>query len=124
MGQLELAGLARVRAGEGALLVAEQLGLEEGVGDRGEIDRHEGLVASRALVVDGARHQLLAGAALRGDEHGGVRLRDLGDHLVEPDHLRVPPHELVEAVGPIELGAQVVQLPLHPALPGRLAHQA
>ncbi len=34
VGQLELAGLARVGAGEGALLVAEQLRLEQGVGDR------------------------------------------------------------------------------------------
>ena len=67
VGQLELAELARVGAGEGALLVAEQLGLEQGVGDRGQVDRHERLGAPRALVVDGARHQLLAGAALRGD---------------------------------------------------------
>ena len=43
VGQLELPELARVRAGEGALLVAEQLGLDQGVGDRGAVDRHEGL---------------------------------------------------------------------------------
>jgi hypothetical protein len=121
--QLELAGLARVRPGEGALLVPEQLGLEQGIGNRGQVHGHERLSPPRALVVDGAGHQLLPGAALRGDQHGGVRLRHLGDHLVEPHHLRVPPHELVEAVGAVELGAQVAQLPLHPALPGRLADQ-
>ena len=123
VGQLELAELARVRPGEGALLVAEELGLEQGVGDGGQVHGHERLVAPRALVVDGARHQLLAGAALPGDEHGGVGLGHLGDRLVEPHHLRMAAHELVEAVGAIELGAQVPQLALEPALPGRLADQ-
>ena len=53
-----------------------------------------------------------------------VRLGHLGDRLVKPYHLRVAPHELVEAVGAIEFGPQVAQLPLHAALPGRLAHEA
>ena len=58
------AELPRVGAGEGALLVAEQLGLEQRVGDRGDVDRHEGLRRGGALRVDRARDELLAGAAL------------------------------------------------------------
>ena len=54
----------------------------------------------------------------------GVRLRHLRDQLVEPHHPRMPPDQLVEAVGPRELAPEVVQLALHPALLGGLAHQA
>ena len=39
----ELAGLVTVGAREAALHVAEQLGLEERLGDAGAVDRHEGL---------------------------------------------------------------------------------
>ena len=52
------------RPGEGAALVAEQLGLEQPLGDGGAGDRDERLVAPRAGVVEGAGHQLLAGAGL------------------------------------------------------------
>jgi hypothetical protein len=48
VGQLELAHLACVGPREGALLVPEQLGFEEGVRDGGEVDGHEGLGAPRS----------------------------------------------------------------------------
>ena len=41
MRQLELARLARDRAGERALLVAEELGLEQRLGNRGAVDGDE-----------------------------------------------------------------------------------
>ena len=41
MRELELAGLARHGAGKGALLVAEELGLEQVVGNRRAVDRDE-----------------------------------------------------------------------------------
>jgi hypothetical protein len=120
VGQLELAELARVRAGEGALLVAEQLGLEEAVGDGSEVHRHEGLVAPGALAVDRARHQLLARSALPAHEHGGVSLGDLRDLLVEPDHGGMAAHQRVEAVRAVELGAKIADLALEDALLGGL----
>ena len=52
--------VARVRAGEGAALVAEELALEQGLGDRAAVDRHERPVGSRAVRVDRARDELLA----------------------------------------------------------------
>ena len=101
----------------------EQLGFEEGIGDGGEVDGHEGLGAPRPLAVDGASHQLLARAALRRDEDGGRRLRHLGDQLVEPHHGRVASDQRIEAVGPIELGAEAMHLALeHPPL-RRLSHE-
>ena len=50
VGLLEAAPVAPlVRAGEGALLVAEQLALEERLGQRGAVDRHEGAASRRGL---------------------------------------------------------------------------
>ncbi len=61
--------LLRARAGERAALVAEQLALEQRLGDRGAVHRDERLAARRAFVVDAAREQLLAGARLAHDQH-------------------------------------------------------
>src|SRR5690606_20804046 len=51
-------------AGERALLVAEQLGLEDRLRDRGAVDRDERALGARRIIVQCAREQLLAGAAL------------------------------------------------------------
>ncbi len=123
VGELELAHLARMRPREGALLVPEELGFEEGVRDGGKVHRHERLGTPRPLSMYGTRHQLLPRAALRRDQDGGGRLRHLRDQLVELDHGRVTPDERIEAVGAIELGAEVMYLALeHPAL-RRLPHE-
>ena len=94
---LELAGLARVRAGERALLVAEQLGLEQGLGNRRAVDRHEGSIGARAHGVQGTREQLFAGAALALEQHRHVGPRgamERHQQLFEPgilaDNLRRP----------------------------------
>ena len=63
-GELEEALLARVRSGERAALVAEQLRLEKRFGNRRAIDRDERLVGRGARVVDAAREQLLARSRL------------------------------------------------------------
>src|SRR5204862_103390 len=60
--ELEVALLAAVGAGEGALLVAEELTLEEGVGQGPAVDGEEGPLPPQRLTVDG-----------RGDEHDGGR---------------------------------------------------
>src|SRR5205807_1374593 len=73
------------RARERAALVAEHLGLEQLGGDRAAVDRDEGAIGARARGVDGARDQLLAGAALAHDEDGGVGHRHLPDQ--QPDLL-------------------------------------
>ena len=65
LGLLETAGGAGVGAGERAALMAEQFGLDEVARDRGHVDRDEGTVAALAVIVQCARHQLLAGAGIR-----------------------------------------------------------
>jgi hypothetical protein len=59
--------------------VAEQLALEQRLGDRAAVDRHEGPGGARAEPVDGVGGQLLAGAALAEDQHRRVHRRDLAD---------------------------------------------
>src|SRR4029079_17201667 len=89
VGELEPAALAVGRAGERALLVAEQLALEQLLAERGAVDRHERPRGARAAGVDLARGDLLAGAALAEQEHGRRGPRDLLDRLDNRAHRRV-----------------------------------
>src|SRR5437870_7104605 len=104
--ELELAKLALVGAGERTLLVAEQVGLDESLGDRRWVDGDEGLLAPRALMVDGPRDELLAGTALAGDQHGRRRAGDLRDEAVELLDRGMPSDDLVEIVRTRQLGAK------------------
>ena len=72
VGQLEPADPAGDRAGERPLLVAEQLALDEARGQGRAVDLDQRLTGPPARGVDGPGDQLLAGAGLAGDEHGGV----------------------------------------------------
>jgi hypothetical protein len=97
VGQLEAAGLAGDRAGEGAALVAEELRLDEIPGDGRAVDADERLVLAGGVVVDRRGHQLLTGARLAGDEHRGGRRRDLVDHPKDPLELGAVTDEPVAA---------------------------
>ncbi len=70
-----------VGAGEGAAHVAEQLALEEVGRDGPAVDRHQRVGGAPALVVQRARHQVLAAPRLAVDEH---RSRGVG----HPQHQR------------------------------------
>ena len=74
--------------GEGALLVAEQLALDQLARDRRHVDGHEGAVAALGVVVQHARHQLLAGAGFARDHHGEVGAREAGERAVDLLHRR------------------------------------
>ena len=113
-GLLEEADLAGLRAGEGPLLVPEQLGFQDALGQGGHVDRVEGPVAPLALVMEGAGHQLLARAALPVDEHGGAGGRHLVHDAEDVVHGAVRAHDVVEAEAVAELLLQ------HPVL----AHEA
>ena len=96
VGQLELALLLLAGAGERALLVAEQLRFEQRLGQRRAGDRHERLRGAVAGVVDGARDQLLAGAALALDQHRAAQAGDLVRQVQDLVHLRVLADHVVE----------------------------
>ena len=83
---LELAGLVAVGAGEAALHVAEELGLEECLGEACTVDRDERLLGARTVDVNGLRDELFARPALAGDEDLGIGPRDAFDLLAELEH--------------------------------------
>src|SRR5262249_23995838 len=56
------------RIGEGATLVSEQLGLEEGLGDGGAVHRDEPRARAGTAPVDYVSDQSFAGARLAGDQ--------------------------------------------------------
>ncbi len=86
VGRLELAALLLGGAGEGALSVAEQLGLYQLFGDGRAVQLDEGRRGPRAAGVDGARDQLLARAGLAVDEDAPLGRRDQPDLLAERAH--------------------------------------
>jgi len=93
VGRLEEPLLVALRAGEGALHVAEQLRLEERLGERPAVERDERVAAAGAPGVQGARDELLARAALARDEHGGGAVGHRLDHADHLAHRRGAAHE-------------------------------
>jgi hypothetical protein len=85
---LEKALVLAVRAREAALLVAEDLRLDQVRRDRPAVDRQERLGAPARQVVHRARDHLLAAAALARDEHRHRRARHAQDLLVHAAHAR------------------------------------
>ena len=86
--ELEASGLGGHGTGEGAALVAEELGLHQVLGNGGAVDFNERLGAATAAFVERGRDEFLAGAALAGDEDRGGGVRDLVDDFIEVLHLR------------------------------------
>src|SRR6185295_9818119 len=84
-GELDATGFVLHRARERRARVAEELALEEGVGDGAAVDRLE-WSASRAAFVDGARGDFFSDAALAAKEHGRRRLRGARDHVAALAH--------------------------------------
>ena len=74
--QLEQPFAVLDRPGERALQVPEELALDQAGVEGGQADRQERPVAPAAVAVDRPGHQLLAGAALAGDQHRYTGRRD------------------------------------------------
>src|SRR6185295_1050400 len=107
---LEQALLLGGRPRERSLHVAEQLALEQLVREGAAVDRDERPLAAARVVVDRPRDQLLAGARFARDHDRAARSRDALDELEDRAHLRAAAHEPLEAVLPLELGAEVAVL--------------
>ena len=80
--------------------VAEQLALDERLGDRRAVDRDEGLVGAVAGVMDGARAVALAGAGLPEQQHRDIPI----DHA--PQRLDVLCHDCIGRVQAVERTAR------------------
>ncbi len=88
IGRLELADLLLRRSGERAFLMAEQLALQQRLGQGGAVETDERPLLARTGEMDRARHQLLAGAAFAPNQTGGVGAGDAGDLLLDLLHRR------------------------------------
>ncbi len=134
VGELEEARLVLGRAEEPAAHVAEELALEQRVVDRGAVDGDEPAIAPRTDGVQRARHQLLAGAGLAGDERQPHVRRQAPDHAEEILHARPaadhpvelePPRQVAfhrqDAAPPVDLLAHAGQQLIEPAEVERLA---
>ena len=91
------------RVGEGAAHVAEHLALEQRRRDPAEVDLDERRAAGAAVPVHRLGDQLLAGAALAGDQHRCVGGRDAADELEDAEQLRVAAEDLSEVEALVEL---------------------
>src|SRR5207247_1602877 len=74
---LEETGAGAIGPGEGAPLVAEQLGLEERLGQARAVRRDERPRAARPVPVNESRHDLLAGSRLADDQYRRIGRDDL-----------------------------------------------
>ena len=93
--------------------MAEELALQQGLGQRRARHLHERFVLSGRQLVQRLRDQLLPGARLAQDQHGGLGGRGLLDDLVDRLQLRRFPDDALQLVALAD--------PL--AEPRRLAHQ-
>ena len=106
----------RDRAGEGAPDVPEQLRFEQRLRDRAAVDRDEALRSPRAVVVNRARRELLAGPGLPRHEDRARGLRDGLEELEEIAHDAALAHQAIEPVALFELRAEVRILRPEPPL--------
>jgi hypothetical protein len=83
---LEEADARGLRIGERAAGVTEELALEERVRDGRAVDGDERAFAALALVVDGARDELLTGSGFAVDEHRRVAVADAIDEIGDLAH--------------------------------------
>src|SRR5690606_14300454 len=111
VGLLELPDALLRGAGERALLVAEELALDELGRDRGAVDLDERAAGALGAVVDPAGDELLAGAGLAGDEHAGLGRRDALDGGLDPADGRALAHDRRE-FGLLDVGDGLAHPPV------------
>src|SRR5262249_58234917 len=73
-------------SGERSFLVTEEFAFEQRLGQSRAVDRDERRVRASAVLVNSARGQLLARAALAENQDSGTGWRDAGDALVDFTH--------------------------------------
>ncbi len=118
-GLLEASDAPVGRARERAALVTEQLAFHQLLGNRGHVDGDESAVPALAVIVQRARHQLLAGAAFAHDHHGEVGLSEARDDAIDFLHRRRTADQRQPVFGSVDravaLCLRALQCPRHHA---------
>ena len=97
---LERALAQAIGAGKRAALVAEQLALDQLLGQRGAVHRDQRRLRARSSPMQLARDQFLARAALPDDQHAARNRRDARDRITERPHRRAVADERRLAIEP------------------------
>src|SRR5439155_1437307 len=128
LGKLELPRLSLMCPGERALLIAEELRLDQGVGNRAAVDGDKRLLATGAQLMDRPSDEFLASAGLALDEdreRGVGHLLDLLDNLSHsPTQAHQPPQRALDdfvclpqvARALLDDGLELVEVALEPPL--------
>src|SRR5262249_13888619 len=104
VGELEAALAPLQRAGEGAALVAEELGEEQRLDQGAAVHLDERAAPPRRRLVDRLGDELLAGARLAADEDQRVVRRDALDHLEDVRDGGRAADDLALRIGLLRLG--------------------
>src|ERR1019366_4997859 len=107
VGHLEQAFLAGDGAGEGALHVAEECGLQQVRRHGASVHGDEGAVAARRVHVDGFGDQLFAGAAFALQQHRGTAGRHLRHQVEDAQHGLALADDVLEVVALLEGALQL-----------------
>ena len=99
IGHFEAAHAVHLGVGEGALHVAEELALEDALGQSAGVDGDQRTGGAQRNRMQRLRHQPFAGAVLAGDEHVGVGGAHARDHVEHRPHGRRLRDQLREALG-------------------------
>ena len=111
IGGFERPDLVGVGAGERALAVSEQLAFQEVLGETRAVHDDERVVFARAIVVDGAGDELLAGARLPRDQDGAVDIRGDPHQIEHVPHRLAAADDIAEAVVLLDLPLQLLDDP-------------
>ena len=115
--------LLAIGAGEGAALVAEELALQQVLGQRRAVDRDQRAAAGDVAEVDRLGHQLLARAGLAGDQDGARRRADPGDPLEDLAHARALAQQVMVGGLSLEPAAKIGDFVDQPAVFERMVDQ-
>src|SRR2546425_10048033 len=122
VGILELPRLPPVRAGEGPLLVAEQLRLEQPRRDRGTVDLDERAAVTCRSGVDRPGDEVLTYAAFPTDQDRRIRIGDVLDDRPDCPHLRASVEEwdasIIRCQRPVRW-IDLIATHAHPSLSGK-----
>src|SRR5205085_9273049 len=92
IGGLEEAGLGPLRAGERALLVTEELALEEGLRKARAVESDEGTISAQRQLVDRLGDDFFSDTCLTEQDHADVADRDALHHAIELLHRGIFDH--------------------------------
>src|SRR6202040_1781323 len=116
IGQFKTARLVLECAGKRPFYVPKELALEKTFRHRAAIQFDQRAFASRALLVDGPRDELLTRAAFPGDQEGGIGRRTGLNRLPPLSQSGTSPDDVAEILFGANLAEQVSILGLEPRL--------